>query len=172
MDDFSRSSKKSTPSATFVGRRVLDGLSHLSGFPIIRLRLSVSSGVAPVSGVPLRRRSNLGAGTRPEPSVDVGRLEIGPVASCEVALPTGRPDVADVASGNPLLDELVFLGRLQGDGVHAVSAADVPGIEPVDLQVPGRLMLPAEEVGVGDASGVAVRRMSHSWKEVLAGIRR
>lgn len=103
-------------------------MAYLRRFSVIRLRLSESSGVTPVSRVPLRGRTDFGSGSGPEPAVDVLGLEIRSVATGEVALPARGPDVPDVAPGYPLLDELVLLGRLQGDGVHAVSPADVPGV--------------------------------------------
>jgi len=48
--------------------------------------------------------------------------------------PPGRPfDMfpTAVTSGNPLFDELVFLRCFQGDGVHAMTSADVPSVQPV-----------------------------------------
>ena len=56
-------------------------------------------------------------------------------------------------SGHLLFDELVLGQRLHGDGVHAVATADVAGVEPVDLQILGRSVQPAEEVVVLDARG-------------------
>lgn len=73
--------------------------------------MPVTSSVGPVSGIPLGSRSDLGTRARPEPAVDIGRLQVGAIATSEIAFATRRPDVADVASGNPLLDELIFLGN-------------------------------------------------------------
>lgn len=67
-------------------------IEHLSGFTVVWLRLSVSAGVTPVSSVTLRRGTDLGTGARPEPSVDVLRLKIRPVAAVEVTLAAGSPD--------------------------------------------------------------------------------
>ena len=70
-----------------------------------------------------------------------------------------------LTSGDSLLDEFVLLGRLERDGVHAVAPADVPGVEPVDLEAPRRLVLPAEEVRVRDAPCVPVGRVSHTCRQ-------
>lgn len=40
-----------------------------------------------------------------------------------------------------------------------MATADVPGVQPVDLEVARRRVLPAEEVGVQHAACVAVRRV-------------
>lgn len=124
------------------------------------------SGITPISRVPLRRGSNLGTGPGPEPPVDVRGLEIGPVASSKVALPARSPDVAHVASRYPLLNEFVLLRRLQGDGVHAMSAADVTRVEPVDLETPRRPVFPTEEVRVRDAAGVSVVCVAYSYGKI------
>lgn len=137
--------------------------THLSGLAVVRLRLSEPSRLAPVPGVPLGGRSDLHPGAGPEPPVDVGRLQVGPVAAREVALPTRSPDVPHVAPRYPLLDELVLLGRLQGYGVHAVPPADVARVQPVDLEAAGGRVLPAEEVRVGDAAGVPVVGVADTW---------
>lgn len=137
----------------------------LGRLAVVRLRLSVSAGVAPVAVVSLAGRADLRAGSGPEPSVLVGRLQIGSVAAREIALPARGPDVADVAATDPLLHELVLLGRLQGHGVHAVTTANVSRVQPVDLQAAGRRVLPREEVRMGYASSVAVCGMADAWGE-------
>lgn len=71
--------------------------SYLRSFAIVGLRLTKTTCVTPVTRVALRCRSNLGAWTWPEPTVHVRRLQVRPVASIEVALAPGRPDVAHVA---------------------------------------------------------------------------
>lgn len=136
----------------------------LSRLAVVRLLLAVSSGVAPVAGVALGGRSDLDARAAPEPSVLVRGLQVRSVTAGKVALPAGRPDVAHVSAGDALLDELVLLGRLHRDGVHAVPAADVPRVQPVHLQVARRLVLPAEEVRVCYAAGIPVRRVPHTWE--------
>lgn len=70
---------------------------YLCGFTVVRLGSSVASGVAPVTGVALVRGPDLGAGSRPEPSVGVLRLEIRSVTAVEVALASRGPDVPYVA---------------------------------------------------------------------------
>lgn len=72
-----------------------------------------------------------------------------------------------LTSGDSLLDEFVFLGRLERHGVHAVTPAYVPGVQPVNLQVPRRLVLPTEEVRMGYSSRVSVRRVSHTFKVTM-----
>jgi hypothetical protein len=54
-----------------------------------------------------------------------------------------------------LLHKVILSWSLHGDGVHTMSSADVTGIQPIDLQVPGWTMFPGEEVIVGHTSGVA-----------------
>lgn len=132
----------------------------LSRLAIVRLRLSVSSGVAPVTVVALTGRADLGATSGPEPSVLVRGLQVGTVAARKVALPAGGPDVTDVSAGDALLDELVLLRRLEGHGVHAVPAADVPRVQPVDLQAARRRVFPREEVRMGDPASIAVCGMA------------
>lgn len=105
------------PLESVIVKVVQDGQTRLvvslGGLSVIRLRLSVSSGVAPVSVVTLTRGSDLGAGSRPEPSVLVRGLQVGTIASGKVALPARGPDVTHVSAANPLLDELVLLRGLQ-----------------------------------------------------------
>lgn len=84
-------------------------MSYLGSFAVVGLGLSVAAGVGPVAGVALRGGPDLSAGTRPEPAVHVGRLQVGPVTACEVALATRRPDVAHVTACDTLLDELILL---------------------------------------------------------------
>jgi len=118
----------------------------LGGLPIVGLWLLVSTRCRPVAGVPLRGGSNLGPRSRPEPTVLIGGLQIGPVAAGEVALPARGPDVSHIAPGDPLLHKVILLRRLQRNGVHAVPTADVPRIQPIHLQTASGSMLPAEEV--------------------------
>lgn len=73
---------------------------------------------------------------------------------CTIAATPHRSQVARVLI-RPILG--TYLRRLQRHGVHAVSSADVPGVEPVHLEVACRGVLPAEEVGVQDSSRVPVR---------------
>lgn len=136
---------------------------YLSRLTVVRLLLAVSAGVAPVASVALRGRSNLDARAGPEPAVLVRGLQIRTIASGKVTLAPRRPDVANVTTGDALLDELVLLGRLHRDGIHAVSSADVTGIEPVNLQAAGRRVFPAEEVRMRYSAGITVRRMSYTW---------
>lgn len=136
--------------------------SYLSCFTVVRLLLSVSSGVAPVSGVALGGWSDLDSRSGPEPSVLIWWLQIWAVASSKVALASGRPDVSDVSAGNALLDEFVLLGRFHRDGVHTMATADVTGIKPVHFQVAGWVVLPAEEVRMGYTTGISVRGVPHA----------
>lgn len=75
------------------------------------------------------------------------------------------PNIPYVRSGDALLDELVLLGSFQGHGVHAVSPADVAGVQPVDFQAACGLMFPTEEVRVGYTSGVSVGRMTDACND-------
>lgn len=136
-------------------------VTHLCCFSVIRLRLAKTTGVTPVPGVSLRGGTDLGSGTRPEPAVYVRWLQVGSVASRKVTFPSGSPNVPDVAPGKPLLDELVLLRRLQGDGVHTMSSADISGVQPIYFEVAGRSVFPTEEVGVGHTTGISVVGMTH-----------
>lgn len=49
---------------------------------------------------------------------------------------------------NRNIDTTVYLRGLEGDGVHTMSPADVPGIQPVHFQAAGWCMFPTEEVRV------------------------
>lgn len=130
----------------------------LGGLAVVWLRLSVSAGGAPVAGVALRGRADLRSRSRPEPSVLVRRLQVRAFAAGEVALASRGPDVADASARYSLLDELIFLHRqpikakqlyngavraiarcnylrgFQRYCVHAMSAANVSGIQPVDFE--------------------------------------
>lgn len=82
------------------------------------------------------------------------------VASSKVTFSARGPDEANVSARDSLLDEFILLWRLERDGVHAVTAADVSGVQPVDFEAAGRLVLPAEEVGMGHAARVSVGGVS------------
>lgn len=60
-------------------------VGYLSSFTVVGLGLSEASSETPVPGVPLAGGADLGSRSGPEPSVHVGRLQIGPVAANEVA---------------------------------------------------------------------------------------
>lgn len=81
----------------------------LGRLTIVRLRLAISAGVAPVAGVPLGRRTDFGARARPEPAILVRWLQIGALASSEIALAARCPDESHISTGQSLLDELIFL---------------------------------------------------------------
>lgn len=115
---------------------------------IIGLGLIVAARLRPIASVALRGGSNFATGSRPEPTVLVWWLQIGPVAASKVALATRGPNVAHIATSNALLHEIILLRRLQRHGVHAVATANVACIEPVHLQAARRRMLPTEEVRV------------------------
>ena len=91
-------------------------LLYLWSFTVVGLRLSEAACVTPVTGVALCCGSDLGAWTWPEPTVHVGRLQVRAVASIEVALAAGRPDVAHIACKELLL----YKGKGNGVPVHAV----------------------------------------------------
>jgi hypothetical protein len=72
-------------------------LLYLWCFTVVRLRLSEAACVTPVTRAALCCWSDLGAWAWPEPTVHVGRLQVRSVASIEVALAAGRPDVTHIA---------------------------------------------------------------------------
>ena len=71
----------------------------------------------------------------PEPPVHRHRLQVLPVAALEVAEAARGPDVGQVALAQELPDELLLGGRLQGHQVHAVLPADVPPVQPINLDI-------------------------------------
>ena len=151
------------------------------------MRALVTSGVRPVSKSALVSGWDLGLGSGPEPSVDEEWLQIGTVASIEIAFTSTGPDVLDsvcqnvnklviirfigrtnvvmdvvlLTAGHLLLDEFVLLQGLETDGVHAVTSADVAGVEPVDFQFGGGFVQPAEEVVVGGAQRIGPHGVFH-----------
>jgi len=130
-------------------------------FTVVGLRALVTSGVRPVSKSALVSGWDLGLGSGPEPSVDEEWLQIGTVASIEIAFTSTGPDVLDSVAGHLLLDEFVLLQGLETDGVHAVTSADVAGVEPVDFQFGGGFVQPAEEVVVGGAQRIGPHGVFH-----------
>lgn len=134
----------------------------LSSFSVVGLGLAETAGGTPVPGISLCGRSDFNSGAGPEPSVDVWWLKISTFASGEVTFTTGCPDVLDTTSSYPLLDKFVFLGRLEGNGVHAVPAADVSCVKPVNFKATRRPVFPAEEVRMCYTSGIPVRRVSYT----------
>lgn len=72
----------------------------------------------------------------PEPSIDVLGLQIWAVfATSEIANAASGPDIWDIVLLNDTEDQVVLLLGLQGDQIHAVFAAQVTAIQPVDLPV-------------------------------------
>jgi len=98
--------------------------------------------VTPISISPVVGGSNPAARSTPEPAVDKVGLEIGSVAAVKVALSSRSPDVPDPSASNALLDEIVFSRSLNGNSVHAMASANVPSVEPVNLQVSRWTVLP------------------------------
>lgn len=90
------------PLDTVVVKVVQDGQTRLvvtlCSFAVVWLWLTVSSSVAPVSGVTLACRTDLGARSGPEPSVNILGLKICSVAAVEVALTARCPNVSHVSS--------------------------------------------------------------------------
>lgn len=66
---------------------------------------------------------------------------------------------------NTLKDIGYYLWSFQRDGVHAVSSADVPGIQPVNFQTTCWSMFPTEEVRMQYTASVAVRRVTNSYSQ-------
>uniref|UniRef100_A0A8D9BSQ0 Uncharacterized protein n=1 Tax=Cacopsylla melanoneura TaxID=428564 RepID=A0A8D9BSQ0_9HEMI len=105
----------------------------LSSLSVVRLSLSKTTSGGPVPCVSLSSGSNLGTTAGPEPSVHIGGLQVGSVATVEVTFAARGPDVTHVASSQPLLDELVLLRGFQTDGIHTMASTDVSSIQPVDF---------------------------------------
>lgn len=86
-------------------------MTYLSGFTIVRLGLSEATGEGPIPGVALGGRSDFGAGAGPEPAVHIRGLQIGAIATREVAFTSRCPDKSDITASNSLLYELVLLKK-------------------------------------------------------------
>jgi len=134
----------------------------LSDFPVVRLSTSEPSSVTPVPVSPVVGRSNPGSRPAPEPPVDQVWLEIWPVAPVKVALSSRGPDVPDPSPRDPLLHKVVLCRGLDAHRVHAMPTANVTRVQPVNLQVAGRTVLPREKVVVHHAAGVAPTCVLHS----------
>jgi len=106
----------------------------LADFSIVWLWFACASSVTPVSISFAVGWSNFGPASRPEPSVDQIGVKIGTMgASSEITLPPTRPNIANGATGNPLLDEIVLLWSFQTHKVHAMTSANVPSVQPINL---------------------------------------
>ena len=105
---------------------------------VLALELGLVAGEGPGLVGPAGRGGvgggHLHAGAGPEPAVDRRRLQVLTVASLEVAEAAGGPDVGQVVLLQEVADHLLLGGRLQGDQVHAVLAADVTSVQPINLQ--------------------------------------
>lgn len=72
----------------------------------------------------------------PEPTVNVLGLQIGTVlAASEIANATSGPDVGHIVLLDDTEDQVVLLLGLQCDQIHAVFAAQITAVQPVDLPV-------------------------------------
>lgn len=79
---------------------------------------------------------NLLAGCRPEPAINMLGLQIGTIlAASEIANASSGPDVGHIILLNDTEDQVVLLLGLQCDQIHAVLAAQITAIQPVDLPV-------------------------------------
>lgn len=131
------------PSNTIVVDVVQDGQTRFGRLidvelGVIGLRDLLVSGLAPWVVAPSLWNSvgglDLFAGRRPEPSEDILGLQIGSaLAALEVAQTTGRPDVWHIVRLDQTEDQVVLLLGLEGHQVRAVFAAQITGVQPVDL---------------------------------------
>jgi len=87
-------------------------------------------------------------GSGPEPTVDVDRLKMGPIAPfiLEVAFSTTCPNAGNVIFFDDVLEHFELQGGVEGDQVHASIPAEVPSVEPVPVLklVPG--LPPGKEI--------------------------
>lgn len=105
---------------------------------VVWLRHLLVSGLAPRIVTPALwqaiRRLDLFTCRRPEPTEDVLRLQIGAaLAALKIAQPSGRPDVRHIVRLDQTEDQVVLLLCFESDQIHAVFAAQVTRIQPVDL---------------------------------------
>lgn len=106
---------------------------------VAALELSLVAGVGPGLVGPARGRGvgggHLDAGSGPEPSIDDGGLEVFTVTPLEVAETAAGPDVGKVLFLDESSDEHIFGWGFERDEVHAVLAANVSALQPIDLVV-------------------------------------
>lgn len=162
--------------------------AYLSGLSVVWLSLVVSSGITPIASVSLGGWADLNTWSTPEPSVLIWWLQIWinftsvrwflfvnillrtwSVASSKVTFSAWSPNISNIATGDSLLDEFVFLWGFERYGIHAMTSANISGIEPVDLQAFRRLMFPTEEVRMSDSAGITICGMSYTvraWSRV------
>jgi len=122
----------------------------INALKVVRLRSSLLSAGRP-EGVRVGLvggRDPAITGSRPEPSVDINRLEVSAVTALvlEVALSAGGVDRGNIVSGHDLLKHFEFSGSVERDEVHAAVSAEVTPVEPIPILklVPG--FPPTEEV--------------------------
>jgi len=128
--------------------RVVDGelcVVGLRGFEV--------TGVAPRLFDPAwwgrvgRRQLDVGSG--PEPAEDLQRFQVfARLAALEVAHAAASPDVGQFFSFDDGFDHFVFQFGLDTDGIHAVFAAQVSGVEPVELLTLVLIDVLAQEIEV------------------------
>ena len=84
-------------------------INYLGSFTVVRLLLSKSTSLTPVTGVTLGCGSNLSSRSRPEPTIHIGRLEIWAIAAVEVAFTSWCPDVTYI-TWNIVCSQSSYLG--------------------------------------------------------------
>jgi len=93
---------------------------------------------------------HLDEGGGPEPAVDVERLIVWGVTAIHLGVTqaAGSPELLDAGTSHESRHPVPLLLVLEGDQVHAVFPAVVPGCEPIPLGFPQDLLiaLPAEPV--------------------------
>ena len=95
----------------------------------------------------------------------------------EVTLPATCPGVVEVLLPDEVLDPVLLLLGLDGDGVHAELPAVVPGALPVPLAVlahcqPGEVVLLIESCGVNDPykHGFSLMQIIHPLHHEFRGV--
>jgi len=109
--------------------------ASLAELTVVGLGRSTTTSARPVTSPSLGAVGgcNSGRGSRPEPSVDKGRLKIRTVTAIEVALATRGPDVFDIALCNLTVYKLCFILGLETHQILTMFSADVSCVQPVPL---------------------------------------
>lgn len=109
--------------------------ASLAELTVIGLGCTTTTSARPVTSPSLGAVGGCdsGRGSRPEPSVDKGRLKIRTVTSIEVALATRGPDVFDIALCNLTVYKLCFILSLETHQILTMFSADVSCVQPVPL---------------------------------------
>ncbi len=71
-----------------------------------------------------------------------------------------------ITSDQSLFDEFVLLRRFQTDRIHTMSATNISGVQPVNLQRSRGSVFPTKEIRMRHTSGISVSGVSYSYQKM------